>query len=213
MRDDPGGHSTFTRANVEILRDFHIGRYVARSQQIGTEGIEGSSMQSEVTTEVGSTVWQDIELMTVLESRKQALYEYALALVDEWWGEYLAEKKTRQKSDRGYLGLRVRQFEATLSIEYFRSVFKKGSGAGGSKPMLRTIPRGSRLTYTEARLRKEGARPWEIELVMAWEPTFEVVRKESLCIGKLFRYARDLERIQQAREGGVAVPASPQGLA
>jgi hypothetical protein len=200
---------------VEILRDFHMGRYVARSQKIGTEGIEGSSMQSEAQTVVGATVGQDIELMTVLEMRKQALYEHALALVDEWWGEYLAEKKTRQKSDRGYLGLRVRQFEATLAIEYFRSVFRKGSGPGG-KPMLKTIPRGSRLTYTEARLRKEGARPWEIDLVMAWEPTFEQLRKESLCIGKLFRYARDLERLKEARESGAAetaVPGSPQGLA
>lgn len=173
-------------------------------------------MQSEEQTEVGATVGQGDPIMAALESKKQALYEHAIALVDEWWGEYLREKKTRQKSDRGYLGLRVRQFEATLSIEYFRSVFKKGSGAGESKPMLKTIPRGSKLTYTEARLRKEGARPWEIELVMAWEPTFEQLRKESLCIGKLFRYARDLDRIQQARESGAAgtaVSGLPQGLA
>lgn len=161
-------------------------------------------MQGERLDGLGIAVEQGGPIMAALEARKQELYEVAIGLVDDWWGEYLQQKKSKPVSERGYLGLRVRQYQSTLAIEYFRSVFFKRAGEAAAKPGFRTIPRGSKLTYTEARLRKERALPWEIELVMEWEPTFELVRRESLILGKLFRYARDIEKTRQALESAAA---------
>lgn len=165
-----------------------------------------------MSEEIQTLEWgEKIGFAEVIQYKRQKLLEEALSLVDDWWVEYTKARDSQGAETKGYLGVRVREYQVAIGIEYFITVFRK-SQDGGTNKTFRTIPRGGRLKYTEARLKRERAKPWEVELAMKWEPRFEKIRKEGLTLAKLARIAREYEKDYQDRLDFIAAAYADAGI-
>lgn len=147
----------------------------------------------------------------IIRFKRQKLLEMALSLVDDWWVEYQQVRDSQGEGTKGYLGVRVREYQVAVGIEYFVTVFRKNQ-AGEVSKSFRTIPRGSKLQYTNTTLKRARAKPWEIELAMKWEPRFEQIRKEGLALAKIARSVRDYEKDFQARMKVIAAERAGSGI-
>lgn len=154
---------------------------------------------------------EKIDFIDVIQYKRAKLLEVALSLVDDWWIEYQQARDSQGEGTKGYLGVRVREYQVAVGIEYFVTVFRKNQ-AGEISKTFRTIPRGSKLQYTNTTLKRARAKPWEIELAMKWEPRFEQIRKESLGLAKIARSVRDYEKDVQARMKVIAAGRSGSGV-
>ena len=128
----------------------------------------------------------------------------AEALADIFWSKHHEIREDKKRiADRGHWGVRVRDRQESLSIEWFWNFFYKDK-KGACKVTANSVPKGPKSQYPFIRFQKRITKSWEYEIIHELEPKFAIIREKARALGKLKRaysyYNRAINKIniQQA---------------
>ena len=69
------------------------------------------------------------EILELLDEEKEALYEEAREIAQEFWAEHFEHRrKSKRLSDRGVYGIRVKKRATGVSVLWFKGQFVKRGG-------------------------------------------------------------------------------------
>lgn len=146
----------------------------------------------EKTFRVGSLNLGD--LSEVISWQIAPLRQQARELLDAFWLGHENGNKERGFANKSILGCRMRTKGDSIYLEWFYNRWVKMPG-GKSKPFSTYIKRGKGLSYTPASL-LHHAKDWEVELVLATEAGFALVRRQNQYLAMARQNVREAKKSQ-----------------
>jgi hypothetical protein len=130
----------------------------------------------------------DIDLWA--NEQLDALRAEAEAIIADYYGKVLPEGKSHPKSERGRVGVRVRDqrgaraTQGSFTIEWVEYFYVNRNPSSGSRAFTRYLPRGKTDRYPRSAFNRL-AKPWQLKLIHATEDRLAQIRTLARSIGKV----------------------------
>lgn len=109
-----------------------------------------------------------------------------------FWSATEAFRSLPEKTERSFLGCRVRVVNGSLSIEWYRNAIFKPPGAQSKRVLSSYIKKGAGTRYPKTSFAKEPE--WAKKLVELAEDDFQAIRERAAALTKMRRALREFEK-------------------